>query len=100
MRRSGHQYKSARRQAKRRKKRYGMRVDRSIKSVIVPMIQKRYGTEKARGLEFRHKKLARAKEDRRETKKATQKDGTPQVGRLLSLSGHTLVNRGELCHFS
>jgi len=102
VRQSGHQYKSARRQARRLKKRYGMRVSgRSIKTVIVPMIKKRYDTKRTRGLEFRYKKLASPKENRRETKKAPQEIRQSQkMGRLLPLSGRTLVNRGRLCHFS
>ena len=100
MRRSGHQYKSERRQARRLKKRYGMRVDRSIKSVIVPIIKKRYGKryQKATGrLEFGHKKLARTEKGRREAEATPQKIRQPKkVGGYGQISGYTLINRGRL----
>jgi len=69
----------------RQKSRFGMRINgRSIKSVLLPAIQKRYGKKywKTRGLEFGNKELARAEKDRRKETGTTKKIRQPKkVGR-------------------
>lgn len=77
-RRGYSKFRSERRQIRRNRKRFGMRISGgSIKSVIVPAIQKRYGKKRwtTRGLEFGNQELASPTEDRREAKEASQKDG-------------------------
>ena len=65
--RSRAKYKSERRQERRKKACFGMRVSgRSIMSVLLPAIAKRYGERETGRLEQRHEELSGAEEDRSE----------------------------------
>lgn len=73
----------------RQKSRFGMQINgRSIKSVLLPTIKKRYGKKcrETRGLEFGNQELARTEKDRSEKAGSSEKIRKSRaLGRPVSL---------------